>query len=407
MISILHPEILPVLHKINYGLLPVYVPQEDKFLLVIKANKETLLTARTNNEFKIYLLEDVEKPNRHLGIISAFFDDQEEPLVLLTLLFAKDNLLDDVTKLFSQPEFEIYFFDEHNREFMGFKAINDDYVRFRATIEKAAFDEFNQSEVMELINRLQTRFAIRDVEDNLNAFKITLGERLYPDDYIIMDNTQAFHGYNDSKQSAAITMLERGGDPGPMQERDIALLLVRVFERKNIYLNPFRIDTGRELTDVLVVTDKIMLFIQAKDSPNTEDSLRRNIERKRSVIRSQITEASKQMRGALNHARNNDQIDLKTQDDKISLPTKGKQLVGLIIVREIFDDDYFECSASVLDLAHSLKIPIGLLGYSQLHLLSQRMNTPILFVNALYDIIEKGIKDGVFPKPVWSGPPQN
>jgi hypothetical protein len=222
-----------------------------------------------------------------------------------------------------------------------------------------------------------------------------------------MDIKEKFHGFNDSERSIAATSLARDGDPGPMQERDIALMMKRLFDKQCLYINPFRVDTERELTDILVVTDRTMLFIQAKDSPNTGDILRRSMDRKRKTIQSHIQKPSNQLRGALTYARDNDGITIKISDEIITIPITGKQMVGLIIVREMFDDDYPACSVPVLEVVRALELPIALLDYQQLHLLTQNLKTPARFVNGLYRILDVALKNEQFPKSVWSGLPSD
>jgi hypothetical protein len=54
---------------------------------------------------------------------------------------------------------------------------------------------------------------------------------IVPDDIAILDATErAFHGVQ-----RRVTTIDRGGEPGAIQERDIAL---RVFEGDEVYLNP-------------------------------------------------------------------------------------------------------------------------------------------------------------------------
>lgn len=99
MLSIIKPELLAVIQQIPGGLLPIYDTELEKYFLVIKASKETILTAKINNEFKIYLTYDQEAPGICLGIISAFFDDSDEPLTITTPLFSGDSLVDDLRAL--------------------------------------------------------------------------------------------------------------------------------------------------------------------------------------------------------------------------------------------------------------------------------------------------------------------
>jgi len=387
MISIRYPLILQHLQRLDYGLQPVHLPNEDKFILIIKAPKEVILTARTNNEIKVYLIDDNSTSASHIGLIAAFFDDHDEPLVIKTPLFKGDEMLRDISLVLAQNKFDLYFFDEHNRELVGVNALNVDFERFSSEIGKASFVEFNRSEIWTIIKRLDDRFGIRDSNDDACAYTISLGERLYPDDISIIDIRDKFFGFNDSEQSIAMSSLEREGNPGPMQERDIAIMMSRVFDRNGIYVNPYRNDTNKELTDILVVTENNLIFIQAKDSPNTEEILSRSIKRKRKTIRSHIKKASDQLQGALTYSHDNNGVVIKNADDKITIPLAGRQIVGLVLVREMFDDDYPECSVPVLNVVRSLEIPSVLLDYAGLHIMTQNLTSPALFINGLFDML--------------------
>lgn len=314
MLSVLHPEILYHLQDFNYGLMPIYLPEENKYILVIKATKEGILTVSTNNAFKVYLIKSTSKAASHLGLVTAFFDDHDEPLTITTPLFSNDEMLKDITNLFTQEKFEVYFFDENNYELLGAKIHNEHFNRFSKEINTATLPEFQQNSTLDVWKSMERQFGLRTVDDDCNAYEMKLEDRLYPDDVMIMDIRENFSGFNDSQNNIALTSLDRDGDPGPMQEKDIARLFRRLFEKNEIFLNPFRADDAkkekRELVDILIVTEHVMLFVQAKDSPNTVDMLQRSIERKRKTIRGHIKKATDQVRGALCYARDNDGITI-------------------------------------------------------------------------------------------------
>ncbi len=387
MLTILYPEVHKYLKNFRFGLMPLFNVKENRFLLVIKALKEHILTARKNGEFKIYFLPDRTGSVSHLGFVTAFFDDHDQPLVVLTGMFARDPMVEDFTKLFSQNEFDVYFFDEHNREFFGAKALNRDYKRFSTMLDTATYPELGPSEVKSTFERLQHYFAIRNIEDDKMAYSVILGERLYSDDIILMDNSGQFHGVNGLENIVPIAELIRKNEPGPMQEKDIVLLMTRVFEKHQIFLNPIRTDTERELTDMLVVTDDIALFIQAKDSPNTEEMLARSITRKRATIRAHIEKATNQLRGVLTYSLENSHLVVKTDGQISKIPLQGRQLIGMIVVKELFDYDYQECSVSLLELVRAMQIPALLLDYSQLHEFTFRVRDANEFVNGIYTVV--------------------
>ena len=405
MLLMNHPYMTAILAEVDYGLWPVCDPRTGDYFLIVKATKEVILTAREKNEFRIYLIRDAADSQFHLGVMTAFFDDHDEPLVIKTLLFSDDKMLEEVIQLFSMSEFEIYFFDEHNRELLGAKALNRDFERFTGEIGRAHFYEFDRSSFPSLMRRLEHGFAVRDQEDDRRAFSITIGERLYPDDLVIVDARDEAYCFNDADETVAVTTLERDVEPGPMQERDLARMMSRVFTPEQIYLNPYRSDTDKELTDILVVTDDIFLFVQAKDSPNTASALSRSIDRKRKTTQGHIVKASAQMRGALTYAKNNDGISIKTSNGTKQLPLAGKQLVGLVVVRELFDDSFCEASAPILKLVLSLEIPVILMDYSGYHIVTQHLRDPVIFVNGLFEMLDVALENEQFPKPAWSGPP--
>ncbi len=413
MLSILYPEVRGYVQNFGYGLLPLRFAKENKFVLVIKATKETLLTARTNNEFKIYLLPndaslfDQSHNFSHLGLVSAFFDDYDEPLVLVTPLIDQDVMLTEMRLLLAQKEIEIYFFDELNRELLGVKAINKDWEQLINEINNATFPNLEKIEPLELLQGMFKRFGIRNKSDDDKSYTISFIEKLYPDDFIIMDLQEEFAGLNDSEKNIAITSLVREEDPGPMQEKDIALMMRRVFKNNEIFVNPFRLDSNTELADVLIVTDHIVVLIQAKDSPNTEDSLGRTIDRKRKTIHSHLRKALDQLRGAIAQVRQNNDLALKVSQEEITISNKPRQIIGLIIVRELFDNDYHEYSEPILSEIVAQELPIVLLDFSQLHVITNNVNSPGQFVEGIYRIVDTALQNQVFPKSVWLGSKPN
>lgn len=181
-------------------------------------------------------------------------------------------------------------------------------------------------------------------------------------------------------------------------------MLGRVFDEQCIYLNPIRDDTGKELTDVLIAADDAMLFIQAKGSLNSEAALRRTVERKRAATRAHVHKAARQLRGAMSYGATTKTLATRTTDGPAILPTGDRLFWGLVVVREMFDDNYAACSASVLGLVESLGFPAILLDYSSLHVLVQNLLTPARFTKGLGTMFETAIQNQRFPKPVFLGP---
>ena len=384
--------------------MPVFFEPMGTGSLVLKLPKEAILAARQNNEIKVYLLSDVQGSPSHLGIVTAFFDDEDEPLMIATPLFSGDDLLADVVSILCQPEFDAYFFDEHDREWLGVRVINSDVDRCRSAFENATFPLFDEATYSTFANRLTHRFSTRNGDDDCFAYTLILGKRLYIDDLVIIDHRPEAYQFREAQSRPALTQLIRE-DPGPPQERDIAVLFGRVFPADNIYLNPFRADTAKELTEVLIVTERVMLFVEAKDSPNTAASIDRSISRKRQAIQKQIEKASKQLQGGLGYAKDRNGVIIKTASGETTIPLCGRQLLGLVVIREMFDDAQFQNSKPVLNLIEHLQVPIMLIDYPGLHMISLNLRSPLQFIDALHNIFNVGIEHGCFPKSVWNGPP--
>lgn len=338
MLSIEHPSILQALRQFHYGLMPVFFEPGGTSAFVLKLSKEAILAAQVNNAVKIYLISDDRGAASHLGIITAFFDDQDEPRTIATALYEGDVLLPDVVSVLSQPTFFLYFFDELDREWMSVQVTNSDMDRCVREFASATFASFDSTKYTDLLNRLTEQFGARNNDDDRSAFTLTLGERLYPDDIAIFDFRPEVRQFRVAQPSPAVAQLVRE-HPGPPNERDIAVMFSRAFPAENIYLNPFRVDTNKELTDVLVVTEQVMLFVEAKDSPNTKASLNRSIQRKRQTTQKQIDKAAKQLQGGLGYAKDHGGVEIQTANGPITVPLNGRQLLGLIVVGEMFDSD--------------------------------------------------------------------
>jgi len=403
MFSIDHPSILPHLRLLPSGFQPVRM-RDGSLCLLLKAGKETILTARINNGFKIYLVPDATTSGRALGFISAFFDDHDEPLVLFTPLYAGDEMLTDLAAALSQDAFELFFFDEHDREMLGASSRVVEADRFRQALANTDFPTLELDDLAATYEAMQGWFGLRDADDDARAFTVELGERLYPDDFVLIDARDEANDFRRSAGTVATTSLKRD-EPGDLQEWDIAALLRRVFPGNTIFLNPVREDTGKEFVDVLVATDEMVLLVQAKDSPNTEAALRRSIDRKRSIIRNHIEKGAKQLGGALRYLRDRNQILLQTSSGPYAVDVSGRAICGLLVVRELFDDDYKRCSEPLLKVVNACSQPCVLLDYLSLHMMTLHLPTPAELMNGFHRTFDIATQHGEYPKHRFLRPP--
>lgn len=395
----IHPSILNFIKSVPGGLLPLCIDKE--YFLIVKAPKETILTAKLNNGFKVYLAPVKEQEKTFAILISAFFDDHDEPLTIMTPLIADDPLTYIFLELFKQTKFKMCFFDDRNIEYLSYTAT-------------ANFDSFTTLIKNEnLINKIDNVNSVFDLayqwfgfrtssEDN-EAVEIQFGEPLMPDDMFILNadiNSHLFNGSN----SFSHTTLERE-EPGTYQETDIVFLLQRTFGQDQIYLNPIKERDKKELVDILVVTEKYVFLIQAKDSPNTEKSLKASIDRKRIKSINQLNSGLTQLKGAINEIQRNLSLPLLCGDVPINIDFTNKMLVGAVIVKELFDDMFNEYSPLVFDIFEGIEVPVAFFDFPEFGRMTLYCNNEEKLFRAIFHIVGTAFEREEFPRLRFSGPP--
>ena len=91
MLTALHPERLAEIQGFPAGLCALSAPSPcDRPILVVKTLKEGILAARLNRNVKIYL-PSLSTGAVVAGLVTAFFDDVDEPLVLRSPLFDEEQ----------------------------------------------------------------------------------------------------------------------------------------------------------------------------------------------------------------------------------------------------------------------------------------------------------------------------
>lgn len=399
MLTIDHPNSLTALGMLNYGLQPFRNMATGRYLLAIKLNKEAILAARVNRGFRLYVVPAGLRST--VGIICAFFDDHDQPHTIRTPLIEDDDLAHDLVRLFSQDSFEVYLFDEHDRELMGCVATLTDHARFIVRTEALILPRLDMDDVLGPDRAMTRWFGLRTEGDDRQAFDIAFAEALYDDDRVIIEaHRPNLRGSGD----IAMTSLVRD-EPGAYQERDIGHALLRVFPWEAVIANPIRADTGRELCDLLVVLPDALLAVQAKDSPNTKASLKRSIERKLRTTLQHLDKAADQLRGALTHLNNHETLDLVLSDGPIAIPLEDKAIYGMIVLNEMFDDHFPDYSRPVLAVAQATGRATVVLDYAALHIMTNRITDPYDFLMWLDRFFRFAIERGEFPRPQYTGPP--
>ena len=92
-LTVLHPDVKLRIAQFPGGLMPVQLRDDDQLSLVIKTQKEAILAAKINGSLSFYLPALPSSTVITTSLITAFFDDHDEPLIIRTPLFGDDDLL--------------------------------------------------------------------------------------------------------------------------------------------------------------------------------------------------------------------------------------------------------------------------------------------------------------------------
>ena len=81
------PAVRQTLDDLKFGLLPMRDAASSRMILIAKTTREMAATARLRKHFRFYLVPLRAGDVDTFGLISAFFDDHDEPLYIRTPLF--------------------------------------------------------------------------------------------------------------------------------------------------------------------------------------------------------------------------------------------------------------------------------------------------------------------------------
>ena len=373
-LTVTNPEVLDSLLDMPAGLLPIRRVGDSRVILAVKASREVAQTARLRGEFRFYLVPVHAGGLATYGLVTAFFDDHDEPLIIRTPL-VDEEMTQDLVGLISSDSFYVHFFDEHNRELLGFRADNQDAHRFRVLSNAIRLVSPTLDTARLALDTMQSWFGARSPSADAAAFTIRLRERLFPD-----------------------RLEENAENPGDQNELEIAMALTRPFGRDQVSSNPIRADNGREFVDVLVATTKTLLLVQAKDSPSTESVLTRKMVRKRANAVKHVRKATAQLKGSINHLRSGQSIDIITEARSRRVSMSGRDVFGLVIVKELFDPDRLRGSRLVLTVYRETGIPCLLLDHTEFQQFTFFRTNEESFVRILRESFRVAHARGIFPR---------
>ena len=386
-----HQELFQEATSFPIGINCVRAKSENTYRLILKITINLALVLKNNREFKIYVVP-IRTPGKSLiGLMCAFFDDADEPLVLWRLLSPGTDT-DDLLYAMQTKNVIVHVFDEQNRELLAYQATIDIPLVAKIRIEHCNIKEVNDTEFRTAADQAFDWFGQRTKNDDLDAITVRLGEPITPEDIFI-----SYINNVDQKTIFTHTTLERM-EPGYQQESDIINILSRIFKPEEIYHAPKRYYDKEEIADIVVVTNKICLIIQAKDSPNTVESMSRKLDRKRRTAIRLAKDAIKQLTGSLGYIKRShgEPLRMILGSQEVSIDISGRSLLCLAVVRELFNNDGKHYLNEISRFWEKEKVPCLLLDYAELHMHTIFCKNEDGFVKQYHQTHEKIINEKHF-----------
>lgn len=396
MITILHPNLLPIIKEVPLGLLPLRFTGDEGHCLVVKVPKEYILAAKINESFNIYLAPVFIDNEHTFCAITAFFDDVDEPLILTTPLFY-ENFSVEFFEVFNSRRVTVCFFDELARERLVYEATVTIPDSTKRKIQELKLLEFSIPKAKVMLDEALQWFGRRTAEDDACAIGISLDKSVYGEGLFIQDLRPEEHLYNGSRGHSH-TFLEVE-EPGSYQEEDIIRCLLLVFSPEQVFLNPKRTYDREEICDILVITDTRVLFIQAKDSPNIERISRQKLARKRSNVIKALNKAVDQVKGAIGYFRHEaSTLIFFINEERHSFDISKRDFSALVVVKELFNDQYCEYSPMLLDMVREKEVPCIALDYPELYQYCAHLPGEEAFFGAYNTVMAHALKNNEYPR---------
>lgn len=390
-----------IIKPFHGGLLPIKISSDAEIILIIKAPKEFLLTAKYNKGFKIYTPALTIESQKTTSIISAFFDSSDDPLTIVTpLLDEKQTKL--YQELLLQEQVDIYLFTETDTELLGYSAKIQCPDKTNHIIKNSSFLPSEIINALNISSKISEWFINRTEEDEAGAISINFEDSLYPEDLIILDTTQS-KKIHATDLGMYTTLLERK-EPGSYQEAEISHFFSRIFDASKIFMNPKRPEDGEEIADLIITGKNYIIFVQAKDSPNTENTIRKTIDRKKATTLKHLTKALRQISGAIKYSTKSPTLIFSSSDlynrntHDFTINTTGLDIYGLIVIKELFIDDYKKYSDATLKVCDEVGHPCIVLDFFELHKHTMSLKNEDDFMRAYNFIYTTGRGSGCFPR---------
>lgn len=383
MLSSFYPDQIHAWLDYPAGLRALPVRAGAMPVLLFKGSKEALLAAQLRGGFHVYGFTVELHEGATLGLVTAVFDDHDEPLVLRTPLVDEAESRELIAVLQANA-IRVYGFDEFNREAWAFRASVGASPLARRTLAEISLVPFSFPNARAADDQLKRAFGNRTAADDESAIRIAFLEALAP------------APPHDGEPAPRFVTLKRAS-AGATQEPELRDLLGRLIAVDNLWLNPVVIATEKEWTDLAVVTERDLIVLQAKDNPNNEAILAQSIDRKRANARKQLAKGLKQSAGALRRLKQGP-MELRVADQVRTVELGARKPWLLVVVKELFDDDYAHYSQLLFEVAERAEARCVALDFREVHDFTARLASAEDLFAALERIVTEAYRLGEYPR---------
>lgn len=163
-------------------------------------------------------------------------------------------------------------------------------------------------------------------------------------------------------------------------------------------MNPLRITDREEIADILVITGSEAIVVQAKDSPNIERVLKNSLDRKKATTRKALGKAISQVSGAIGYLRSMSPLKMVVGGETFEIDISNHTVRALIVVKELFNDEYSAYTPLILKLWKETQIPCIALDYAELQAYVTHLSSEGSFFQAFDRVFSHGVKTEQFPR---------
>ena len=184
-----------------------------------------------NRGFKVYVIPIQLEEISTIGLVSAFIDDEENPLTVWSSL-GPDPHSQALLRALRFGYVNIRMVDEHGREILAYEAMIEVPLESRVRMDVAKFYEATHDLDHAMSEFATAWFGVRVTDDDLQAISVKFEDPMYAEDRKFKDERPELFRFHGSTGFTEVSLVKL--EPGQFQEMDIILLLQRIFSPEQI-----------------------------------------------------------------------------------------------------------------------------------------------------------------------------